>query len=97
VTEAVPNRRERRFLEESREWIVRERDSVDALSRPWRCLVFMSDAAVRRVWLYPERWYDLEDAELLELMQSPVRWPVIDRPSKGDAGSDTSSEIDRAT
>ena len=32
-----------------------------------RCLVFVRDEAVRRVWEYPEGWYLLGDADLAAL------------------------------
>jgi hypothetical protein len=70
-----PSKRERRFLDGAREWIVRERDAPDTAGVPGRCLVFMSPAVVRRVWRYPEHWYDLTDVELLALMHAPVRSP----------------------
>jgi len=31
------------------------------------CLVFESDAAIRRVWHYPEHWRDLPAPELIEV------------------------------
>ena len=32
-----------------------------------RCLVFVRDEAVRRVWEYPDSWYLLDDADLAAL------------------------------
>jgi hypothetical protein len=40
-------------------------------ARAPRCLVFMSEAAVRRVWAYPATWRDLSPDALLALSERP--------------------------
>ena len=48
-----------------RPWTVHEVRAESALwARGPRCLVFASEAAIRRVWDYPEDWRRLSDAEL---------------------------------
>lgn len=35
-----------------------------------RCLLFVTDRAIRRVWHYPGHWRELDDAELVALSWS---------------------------
>ena len=54
-------------------WRVTERDARDdpgALADC--CLIFASDDAVRRVWVYPPRWRTMSDGELEALSWSPL-------------------------
>ena len=55
----------RRFVADGEPWAVAE---LATDGRPWarreRCLVFMSDRLMRRVWDYPDTWRALSDAEL---------------------------------
>ena len=47
-------------------WHVKE---IDASALPGnrgpRCLIFETQELMRRIWHYPERWYELPDAALL--------------------------------
>jgi hypothetical protein len=53
-------------------WRVKERNSgADPGARGARCLVFSSEQAVRRVWVYPPEWRTLSNASLIELCSSP--------------------------
>jgi hypothetical protein len=58
----------REFWHDGTEWHVRE---VSAASVPGlhgeRCLIFDSDASVRRVWDYPAVWSELSDEDLWHL------------------------------
>ena len=58
--------RGRVFVDRARvEWRVEEvpAAAVPAAKRP-ACLVFQSEAAIRRIWHYPPNWRQLTDAEL---------------------------------
>lgn len=50
---------------DGRRWTVRE---VHAVGVPWakrdRCLLFVNDEVVRRLWYYPDGWMACTDAEL---------------------------------
>lgn len=49
-------------------WRVTERDSRrDPGTRGDRCLIFASNEAVRRVWIYPVGWRELSAAALAAL------------------------------
>ena len=49
-------------------WRVMERDSRrDPGTRGDRCLIFVSNEAVRRVWIYPVGWRELPAAALAAL------------------------------
>jgi hypothetical protein len=51
-------------------WEVSERDAAHVPgARGPRCLVFMSDSAVRRVWTYPPTWRLLSAAALLAVSE----------------------------
>jgi hypothetical protein len=53
-------------------WVVTERNTAAVPgARAPRCLVFMSEAAVRRVWAYPATWRDLSPDALLALSERP--------------------------
>jgi hypothetical protein len=52
-------------------WTVTERNAENVPgSRGPRCLIFASDEAVRRVWVYPAGWRDLLTTSLIELSWS---------------------------
>lgn len=54
-------------------WTVTERDSRRDPGAPAdRCLVFASENAIRRVWVYPSRWRELSAAELEALSWMPT-------------------------
>ena len=49
-------------------WKVWERDTrMDPGHRAASCLVFESEAAIRRVWTYPPLWHRMSSAELSAL------------------------------
>jgi hypothetical protein len=51
-------------------WVVSERDAASVPgARGPRCLVFMSDTAVRRVWTYPATWRHLTADALLAVSE----------------------------
>ena len=53
-------------------WVVSERDTLAVPgARAPRCLVFMSEQAVRRVWAYPAAWRGLSADALLALSERP--------------------------
>jgi hypothetical protein len=53
-------------------WVVSERDATGVPgARGPRCLVFMSEHAVRRVWRYPATWRRLPADALLALSEQP--------------------------
>jgi hypothetical protein len=53
-------------------WRVTERDTRhDPGARGDSCLVFSSDGAIRRVWIYPANWQAMSDSELEALSWSP--------------------------
>ena len=47
-----------------RAWIVREEECPAPWGRAERCLIFMSEYLVRRVWAVPENWRSLSAREL---------------------------------
>ena len=50
------------------DWRIYEFACVDVpAARGPQCLVFESDAAIRRVWNYPTNWKDLSSTELTAL------------------------------
>jgi hypothetical protein len=52
------------------QWVVTERDCTSVPgARTDRCLVFMSEYAVRRIWAFPRAWRTLSPDELLVLSQ----------------------------
>jgi len=52
-------------------WTVTERNAENVPgSRGLRCLIFASDEAVRRVWVYPAGWRDLLTTSLIALSWS---------------------------
>jgi hypothetical protein len=54
-------------------WHVTERDARrDPGAHGDRCLVFASDYAVRRVWIFPPTWRSMSDGELEALSWSPL-------------------------
>jgi len=58
----------REFVQNGVQWSVREIGPLPASSENGRrCLIFDSEALVRRVWVYPERWEELSDEQLWEL------------------------------
>ncbi len=59
----------RQLSREGTMWTVRESSATDAGTRYVAgCLIFDSEAIVRRVWIYPARWESLSDEQLWELM-----------------------------
>lgn len=51
-------------------WTVSERDARDVPgARAAMCLVFESQAAVRRTWSFPRNWRDMEDSALWRLSE----------------------------
>ena len=53
-------------------WVVSERNTTAVPgARAPRCLVFMSEMAVRRVWAYPAAWRHLSADALLSLSERP--------------------------
>jgi hypothetical protein len=51
-------------------WVVSERNTAAVPgARAPRCLVFMSEEAVRRVWTYPASWRDLSPDALFALSE----------------------------
>ena len=61
---------QRRFQVAGELWSVSERDtqSVPGARAP-KCLVFESQAAVRRAWSYPGNWRDMDDSALWRLSE----------------------------
>jgi hypothetical protein len=53
-------------------WEISERDAsrVPGARGP-RCLVFMSESAIRRVWAYPAGWRHLSTDALFALTEKP--------------------------
>ena len=77
-----PSSSVRKFIDEEtfgphttvHEWVVMEREAVADAGGPGpRCLIFMSERAVRRVWKYPANWFELDDAALRALRDAPLR------------------------
>jgi hypothetical protein len=58
----------REFIRDGVCWQVRESSWGPPGPRSPRCLIFDSDTVVRRVWVYPEHWEQLDDTRLWELM-----------------------------
>jgi hypothetical protein len=53
-------------------WVVSERDATNVPgARGPRCLVFMSEHTVRRIWTYPPTWRHLSPDALLALSEQP--------------------------
>jgi hypothetical protein len=51
-------------------WSISERDAADVPgARGPRCLVFMSESTVRRIWTYPASWRRLSPDALLALSE----------------------------
>lgn len=60
----------RRFLVKGELWSVSERDTRSVPgARAAKCLVFESEAAVRRAWSYPGNWRDMDDSALWRLSE----------------------------
>lgn len=54
------------------QWDAAERDAAHVPgARGPRCLVLMSESAVRRVWVYPASWGHLSPDALLALSERP--------------------------
>ena len=60
------------------EWEISERDctSVPGARAP-RCLVFMSQHTVRRIWSYPSNWHALSPDALLALSERRDERPPV--------------------
>jgi hypothetical protein len=55
-------------------------------SRGARCLIFDSDSIVRRLWSFPDAWWDLSDEALSELLEgAPGEVPASDTWMSGRA------------
>ena len=53
-------------------WVVHEASTASTPgAQKYRCLIFDSEGVVRRLWVFPERWDDLADIDILRLLDAP--------------------------
>ena len=77
-----PRIRTRQLVDDyDRIWTVRER--VDDLKGhpDRRSLVFDGTDMMRRLWVYPDDWFELSDADLLALSVAPPARRPLDPPT----------------
>lgn len=62
----------RELYQDGVKWVVHEASTaLTPGAKTYRCLIFDSEGVVRRLWVFPERWEDLDDAEILRLLDAP--------------------------
>jgi hypothetical protein len=77
-TVEVPENENRTVQRGSARWTLREVDAqrVPGARAP-RCLICESADVIRRLWIYPSDWSDLDDQSLLELCERDVTPPPV--------------------
>jgi hypothetical protein len=62
----------RELVRDGVRWVVHEASAARTPgAQAYRCLIFDSEGVVRRLWVFPERWEDLPDSEILKLLDAP--------------------------
>lgn len=66
-------RRQRHVTHPNGQWRIFEVDSTRTPgARAARCLICEDGGLVRRVWAFPDDWFDLADDELMRLCEAPA-------------------------
>jgi hypothetical protein len=64
----VRDRSRREFYDDQdRRWVVREVDAPSYDPGAGKSLMFSGEGVMRRVWTYPENWFELSDVALYEV------------------------------
>ena len=63
----------RELYQDGVKWVVHEASTaLTPGAKTYRCLIFDSEGVVRRLWVFPERWETLADADVLGLLDAPL-------------------------
>ena len=62
----------RELVRDDVKWLVHEASAARTPgAKASRCLIFDSEGIVRRLWVFPDRWEELSDSEVIGLLEAP--------------------------